>query len=225
MNQMKKRIGCLLMAAVMALLFLPSPARACDHCDEDGEPLKYKRSGYVAPQIGVPGYSGDLCCPKCGAVVIPGAVLPALEEPAGPSAGTEPRKQPEKTAKPETPARTERPVQTEKPAKPETPARTATPAPTKAPAKQTPKTQPETPAVVQTKRPSGTRKPDQPKTTAKPDGAGGKKTEGEKTRRERFSRNYPFRRVRMQPEEGVYAEAAGILVWPAAASPFQSMLD
>ena len=97
-KKMKKRVFCFLTAAVMLLLLLPAPALACDHTDEDGEPLKYVKKGYVAPQIGKPGYSGDLCCPKCGAVVIPGAALPALEEPAGPSGGSDPTEKPKPQA-------------------------------------------------------------------------------------------------------------------------------
>ena len=169
---MKKRVFCFLTAAVMLLLLLPAPALACDHTDEDGEPLKYVKKGYVAPQIGKPGYSGDLCCPKCGAVVIPGAALPALEEPAGPSGGSDPMEKPKPQA-------------------------TAKPKATKKPAPKNPS------------KPAGS--------TAVPESV----TAG----RERFSPDYPYRRVRMQPSEGIRAEAAGILVWPAAASPFQRMFD
>ena len=43
--------------------------------------------------------------------------------------------------------------------------------------------------------------------------------------RQRFSTRYPWRRVRMTPQEGIKAPAAGILVWPAPASPFQQMLN
>ena len=37
--------------------------------------------------------------------------------------------------------------------------------------------------------------------------------------RKRFSKDFPYRRVKMNPEPGIRAEAAGILIWPVPASP------
>lgn len=42
--------------------------------------------------------------------------------------------------------------------------------------------------------------------------------------REHFSENYPFRRVRMNPDPGIRAPAAGILIWPKETTPMQKML-
>ena len=183
---MKKRLLCLLTAAMLILLILPIPAMACDHTDENGEPLKYVKKGYVAPQIGKQGFSGDLCCPKCGAVVIPGKTLAALEEPAGPGST----------------GQTEKPKQT------------AAPGPTKVPKiTDKPKT---TAKPKNTQRPSpGAKKP------AKQGGT----PEAEPVKRERFSLRYPYRRIRMQMNEDLLAESAGILIWPVAGSPFQSLFD
>ena len=277
---MKKRVLCLLAAAVAALLILPSPARACDHTDEDGEPLKYVRSGYVAPQIGVPGFSGDLCCPKCGAVVIPGATLPALEKPAGAAEGSEPKNQPEPSGKepsvqpqepaqpetpaqpeaptqpetpaqpeaptqPETPAQPETPVQPETPAQPETPVQPETPAQPETPVQPETPTQPETPvqpgipagqeprtqqeqpampAVVPTAVPGNEKKPEQQQPETGPAKTGAGNPESGRKPRERFSRQFPYRRMKMQPAKDIRAEGAGRLIWPPAASPFRHML-
>ena len=98
---MKKRVVCFLLVAMMLVLFAV-PAIACDHTDEDGNPLKYVSVGYVAPQIGVEGYSGDICCPVCGAVIYPGETLSALEAPYIPGNTTEQEDEEEK--KPEKPA-------------------------------------------------------------------------------------------------------------------------
>ena len=39
----------------------------------------------------------------------------------------------------------------------------------------------------------------------------------------RFSRRFPYRRVRLKPAKGIWAEAAGDLIWGPAGSPFQAM--
>ena len=227
---MNKRALCFLLAAVLILMLLPVSVLACDHCDEDGEPLKYVLKGAVSPDIGKPGYSGDYCCPQCGAVVIPGWTLPALEEPSGPAGDKEPAGKPEQTATPKTTAKP-----TEKPTADPTavPKQTITSEPAPAP-KQT-----EVPKV-----PDSSGKTKAPKQTAKPGkkekpGGSKKKDPAAKTqpkqdvyhsetgtpRWEQFSRLYPYRRVMMQPAENIRAEGAGILLWPAAASPFQSIFS
>lgn len=76
---MKTRLLCFF----TALLFL-LPALACADCthhDDDGRPYGLVPKGYVAPQPGVPGYTGDQCCVVCGAVVIHGSEIPPLPEP------------------------------------------------------------------------------------------------------------------------------------------------
>ena len=79
---MNRRVLCFLTAAVLSLLpFCPALA-ACEHYTNgivSGSDLVL--SGYVAPQVGVPGYSGDFCCPICWAIAIRGQTLPALEPP------------------------------------------------------------------------------------------------------------------------------------------------
>ena len=46
---------------------------------------------------------------------------------------------------------------------------------------------------------------------------------GTGVRRERFSTRFPYRRVRMNPAEGLRAEAAGVLVWPKGKGLLWSM--
>lgn len=223
---MKKRIVCFIMAAV--LMLLAYPAFACSHRNEDGEPLEYVLKGYIAPQIGVPGYSGDFCCPRCGAVIIPGAQIAALEEPSGPGSGTNPsgptadppKTTPQKTnpaVTPEKPAKTKAPAATKKPTK----APKATKKPTAKPKKTAKPTQipvavTKTPAPKKDTRPKQTEKPT-------PTAAKDKKSGQADSQRIRFSTRFPYRRVRMKPQAGIRAEAAGILLLPAA-SPFQSIL-
>ena len=91
---MKKRALCFLTAAVLVLL-LPcaSPADGCEH---QFRPTEWILVGYVAPQPGVPGYSGDFCCPNCGAVMQKGQEIAAIEieepepEPDVPAADPDP---------------------------------------------------------------------------------------------------------------------------------------
>ncbi len=72
---MTKRIIVLL----TFLLLLPALALAdCIHHNEDGVPYPLFPQGYIPPHIGVPGYTGDLCCTNCGAIVIRGSEIPAL---------------------------------------------------------------------------------------------------------------------------------------------------
>ena len=76
---MKTRLLCFFTAL---LLLLPALACAdCTHHDDDGRPYGLVPKGYVAPQPGVPGYTGDQCCAACGAVVIHGSEIPPLPEP------------------------------------------------------------------------------------------------------------------------------------------------
>ena len=59
--------------------------------------------------------------------------------------------------------------------------------------------------------------------TSEPTGEGGGGTWN--PRRKRFSEKYPFRRVKMNPEPGIRAKAAGTLIWPKATSPLQQLLS
>ena len=52
--------------------------------------------------------------------------------------------------------------------------------------------------------------------------SGGNSSPGQ-SGREPFSERYPFRRVKMNPEPGIRADAAGTPVWPKAVSPLQQM--
>ena len=229
---MKRRCLVFVTALILATAMLLSPAGAdCDHYDERGNKLSVVR-GRVAPGIGVPGYSGDEYCSRCGALLKKGEVLPALEESAGPSDGTtkkpetqppatekpETTVKPEKPAKPEQPMKTEPPVKTEKPVKPEKPKKTEKPEKTKKPKEKATEKLPE---VVRTPQGGGPEKTAKP--TAKPNNGSKKKKADEKMRWEPFSRDYPFRRMKMKPKKGIRAEAAGTPVWPAA-SPFQGMI-
>ena len=56
-------------------------------------------------------------------------------------------------------------------------------------------------------------------------GASAGSSTGLQSKRKRFSRYYPYRRIRMTPEPNLRAVAAGIRIWPAAGSPLQQMLS
>ena len=121
---MSRRILFFLTAAVLILLPF-CPALACEHYDTglvSGSQLV--KRGYIAPQVGVPGYSGDFCCPTCGAVIFSGKEIPALEPPRNPGPQADPpasdpeTNKPAATAKPsatKTPAATKKPSATRKP--------------------------------------------------------------------------------------------------------------
>ncbi len=216
---MKKRVLFFLTAAVM--LLASASGLACVHYDKSiVEAKDLKLRGHVEPEIGVPGYSGDLCCPVCGEVVIPGGPLAPKENspgvavtPGKPSQKKAPD-QPVTQAKPESPVRPEEPVRLPPQEKPEEPVRTAKPEKTARPTDRTRDGQ--KPKV--TASPERTVKSGQPSPAENTAGPG-----TEKPARERFSVRYPYRRVKMQPVAGIRAEAAGILLWSAAASPFQSL--
>jgi len=92
------------MLSLLTAVFLLLPALACADCthhDDDGRPYGLVPKGYVAPQPGVPGYTGDQCCAVCGAVVIHGSEIPPLPEPDNQE---ENKKQEEEIAPAEVPA-------------------------------------------------------------------------------------------------------------------------
>ena len=73
---MNRRIFCLLAAFLLVLPSVASPSSACDHCNpDDGEPYPVYLDGYVEPQPGVPGYSGDFRCSHCNGIVEPGGAI------------------------------------------------------------------------------------------------------------------------------------------------------
>ena len=245
---MKTRLLCFLTAL---LFLLPSLACAeCTHHDEDGRPYGLVPKGYVAPQPGVPGYSGDQCCAVCGAVVIHGSEIPALpepdnreekkqeeEQPAVPAAVPEapvvsveqpPAAQPEPEA-PVVPA-----AQPQEKAQPETrPTENREQVPVQ-PAENKQETQPESrpadlPAPPPEEKKTEEKKPEQ-KQTNKPADPGKKTSGGGKTKkaeRERFSDRFPYRRVRMTPapDFDYILEFPGELLWPLPDSPFLDMFD
>ncbi len=275
---MKKRVLCFLTAAVLALLPWAAPAE-----DGDDEECRHEHKDtvrYVAPAVGVPGYSGDYACLDCGFVFQKGDVIPAVDDPVGAvmaggqddSGGndtdglTEPAVIPAVSdPEPDPPPQPDSPAQPEMPAaapavQAETQPETKPELPVEAPAVQA-ETQPETkpeapaqPAAVSAPEaetaPEVPAVPDPPKAAAEPvpeanpdpvpepvpagaapaaasdpaprqpsGGSGGTRPSG----RTPFSEKYPFRRVKMNPEPGIRAEAAGTLLWPKAVSPLQQM--
>jgi hypothetical protein len=66
--------------------------------------------------------------------------------------------------------------------------------------------------------------PDQPDQPDQPDPKPAGSRDEKQPERERFSKEYPFRRVRMNPEPGIRAPAAGELIWPKETTPMQRML-
>ena len=287
---MFRRVLCFLTAAAFLLMPLAAPADPCPHVDSS----EYVLRGYVEPQPGKPGWSGDFVCPLCGEVMIPGGVIvigenggqpdgrpapftpvnieeeepearPEPETPAQPAEEAEPEKpetpaQPEPPAQPETPAQTGEQAEEEKPVTPAQPEAQAEPAaapeeavvpanPGKADAEAEKPAEPETPAVIAAGEESRAEtvpeaEPEPlpepvPETVSEstpsvviPTGAegssaspgGDQQTATTPGARERFSKRYPWRRVRMTPQPGIQAPAAGVLVWPVPASPFQQLL-
>ena len=232
------------------LLFLPVLAFAeCNHHDEDGRPYGLVPRGYVPPQPGVPGWSGDQCCAACGAVVIRGSEIPALpeedrrdekkeeedqpvvpadvpvvsvEQPEPPVVSVEqPQEQPVSPAQPEAPVVPA--------AQPVTPAETKEQAPVQpAESRQETQVQPESKPADLPAPPPEEKKTEQKQTNKPADS--GKKTSGgggktKKAGRERFSDRFPYRRVKMTPDPEYIAEFAGELLWPLTGSPFLEMFD
>ena len=70
---MNKRIFCILTALLLVLPSLASPSATCTHLNPDGSP-NYYLEGYIEPQPGIPGFSGNVRCNICGEIVYPGQV-------------------------------------------------------------------------------------------------------------------------------------------------------
>ena len=76
---MKKTILRVLAFLPAAVLLLTMAASACEHYPEEVSEAELIPSGYAEPGVGVPGYTGDLLCPVCGEVCIPGKTSPAKQ--------------------------------------------------------------------------------------------------------------------------------------------------
>ncbi len=300
---MKKRVLCFLTAAILALLPWAAPA------EEDDEECRHEHKDtvrYVAPAVGVPGYSGDYACLDCGFVFQKGDVIPAVDEPVGAvMAGSqddndgndtdgliEPAVIPAASdPEPETPVQTEIQTQTELQVQAETQTQTElqvqaetqiqlepqvqkqAETPPEVPitvsesqaetqtvqAETLPETPPEAPilpATVSTSEaepqseaveaPVVIQSIEEPAAEAVPapvpeplpdpipaeapaqaaesaPQTSGRNGSSRQPRRDSVSEKYPFRRVKMNPEPGIRAEAAGTLLWPKAVSPLQQM--
>ena len=214
---MSKRILCLLTAAILLLLPWASPAEDDECLHKHWELRNVKKA-----DVGVPGYTGDKYCLDCHTVFQRGKETPALESPAGSAldgsqdqSGDSSESGSGQSGKPSEPTKKPATKPTAKPTK--KPATKPTAKPTVKPKKQ--EKLPTAPSAKSTPAPKKQNKP----AAKKKQQSGKKGTVG--TRRIRFSKKYPFRRVRMNPIPGIRAEAAGILVWPRPASPLQQILN
>ncbi len=236
---MKKRILCFMTAAVLILLPWNAPAELCE--DGHADPADYYVVGAREPTETEPGYSGDFYCPVCKTLMVRGWKIdplppsggnaqtgqPAVQSPGNdsqeenpeapvlpPSSGNEQTGQPDsrpsgnnsQEKNPEIPVLPPAPSEPEKEPEPD-------------------EHLPEIPPVNPEPEPKAGQKQksdqkQQAKTNPKPAGS----TSGKKSGREHFSKDYPFRRVRMNPEPGICAPAAGELIWPKASTPMQKML-
>ena len=247
---MKKYLLCFLAAI---LFLLPVSSLACEHYPGQVADEELEEANKVPPQEGVDG-SEDLICPICGEVV-DHVILPALPAPAEHPASSDeenpPAAQPEPEPETIQPEQPEQPLQPEEPAQPKEPAQPARP---EAPAAKTggdgavtgadggsssgtsggtpPKAQDTTANVrPQTDGSAGT----QAQASSGTAGGGGtaRKTgrtntagtagNGAKDSREALS--FPFRRIRMKPQPGIRAEAAGELLWPVYGTPLQNIYN
>ena len=142
---MNRRFFCILTALLLVLPTAASPSSACDHCDPDtGEPYAVYLDGYIEPQPGVPGYSGDFRCSHCKGIVEPGGAIyveefydcmdpptdkpdPRIDNPpaqygeGGNPPQTDPDQPPENPDNPVTPQSPDNPDQPENPDNPVTP--------------------------------------------------------------------------------------------------------
>ena len=206
---MSKRILCLLTAAILILLPWSSPAENNECLHKHWELRNVKNAG-----VGVPGYTGDKYCLDCHTVFQRGKNTPALEPPAG-SALDGSQDQSGNPSGSGSSGKSGKPKPTKKPtAKP-------TGKPTAKPTAK-PKKQEKLPTAPSAKSMPVPKKQSTPAANKKQQ-SGKKGSVG--TKRVRFSKKYPFRRVRMNPVPGIRADAAGILVWPRSASPLQQILN
>ena len=64
----------------------------------------------------------------------------------------------------------------------------------------------------------------EPAVTASSGGQQPRRSHGKKMDKP-FSKQYPYRKVKMTPQKNIRAKAAGILIWPTVQTPFQQMLQ
>ena len=231
---MKKTILRVLAFLPAAVLLLAAAASACEHYPDEVSEAELIPSGYAEPGVGVPGYTGDLLCPVCGEVCIPGKTIPAKQpeapHPASNDGETEtpPKPQPKPEPQPE-----HEPQGTQD--GPEAPSDSggvtyAEPGTNDTPAASSPSAIPVAPAVqapaAQTSA-SGYSRPASTSSSGRTSGKAGSGKKQEEPKAElpegRFSYRFPYRRVRLRPAEGIRAEAAGDLIWPVPRSPFQTL--
>ena len=240
-----KKTTLWLTTIILAVLLLFDSACACEHYETIYFIEDLVLEGKKNPQVGIPGYTGDLCCPDCGEVCIPGTVIPALQPEAELPAsddrdtGNRPRPQPEPQVQPESPVQPETPVQPEQPsgssgqAQSENPG-IQQPSAISGPSEtqntssgSLPQAAPDRSAPAQT-LPSGTTSSSSGRTgkqqTPSSDGFQQQPAVNHPLPPEgKFSWKFPYRRKKLNPQPGIRAEAAGILVWPVPASPFQTL--
>lgn len=205
---MKKRILCFMTAAVLILLPWNAPAELCE--DGHADPADYYVVGAREPTETEPGYSGDFYCPVCKTLMVRGWKIDPLPPSGGNAQTGQPAVQSPDSDLPE--EKTESPVLPPAPSEPEKEPEPDEPLP------EIPPVNPEPEPKAGQKQKSDQKQ--QTKTNPKPAGS----TSGKKSGREHFSKDYPFRRVRMNPEPGICAPAAGELIWPKASTPMQKML-
>ena len=243
--------GLLVLSAAAAVLLLPSGGLACDHYPEELGVSDLILIGSVEPQIGVPGFSGDLCCPVCDEVCIPGEEIPALEpestnpyvyneeKPSAPEPEPEAQHPPVSETRQQESVRPEEPVNPGEPAKPEEPVNPGKAVKSEKPSKSGTKDAQKqseaksekdsvkvAPAVSAPSVPASKRSSAASSGSRGSGGGGGYVPEAaaEPVIPEgRVSALYPYRRIRLKPAKGIFAEAAGKLLWPSASSPFQSL--
>lgn len=219
--------GLLVLSAAAAVLLLPSGGLACDHYPEELGVSDLILTGAVKPEVGVPGFSGDLRCPVCDEICIPGETIPALEpESTNPYVYNE-EKPSAPEPKPETPPQPASGTGQEGPAKPEEPSNTGTKAAQKKTSSKGGKKSVQSAPSVSAPAASAPKQSARASSGSGGSGGGGgyvPEAAAEPVIPEgRVSALYPYRRVRLKPAEGIFAEAAGTLLWPSASSPFQSL--
>lgn len=225
---MKKNLFCLLVAALVLVSF---PSFACEHTDS-GEVADHEleEANKVPPQKGVAG-SVDLVCPICGAL-IEHVILPALPEEAKHPASTDEENQPA-TVQVAQPVQPEQPAQPKQPEAPVQPARPENPAPQS--------DRPEAVITPDDNEPSQLSGSQPPKAQdvvanvpAQSGGSGAVRNAGRAntgggtgndSRGASKPQTFPFRRIKMKPQPGIRAEAAGQLLWPLYGTPFQSIYN
>ena len=240
---MKKRLFLFAVLLPAVLLLQLRPATACEHYPDIYTVDELILQGYVEPQVGVPGYSGDFCCPDpdCGEVCIPGYELPAkqLEAPK-PAEDDDPEEpeEPEEPGEPDDPDDPENPGEPGKPEGQEEPGEPEEPEEPPAPGQERTETDPQEKEEPE-KQPQVAPDRTAPKQSSTATASTEKQTQSTQNKQTstvkeeitetvlpegRFSRKYPWRRVKFRRIRKARAEAAGELLWKAPSTPFQAWL-